>query len=62
MQQYIYHGDKLTDKKYKGQICTGIINPKTGKFRRGKNGNMLINFTEFGQVLIIGRCLRKLKI
>jgi hypothetical protein len=57
MQLYKYHGDKLTDQKHKGKVCT-LPKRANGKCFRGKNGNMLADFN--GELVnIIGRCLRK---
>lgn len=60
-QQYIYHGDLLAKQisPYAGQICTAMRRPD-GKCLRGKNGNMLMNFS--GSLVIIpARHLRKIK-
>lgn len=57
---YIYLGDRLTDPKFKGNICTAVRR-KNGKCIRGRNGNMLVQF-ETGEVaVVIARLLRKIK-
>jgi len=57
--EYIYHGDRLTDKKFKGQQCVAIRR-SNGKTIRGKNGNMLVQF-ENQKVVVLARQLRKIK-
>jgi hypothetical protein len=56
---YRYLGDKYTDQKYKGSICSAVRR-KDGKCIRGKNGSMLVQFEEV-KVVVIGRLLRKIK-
>jgi hypothetical protein len=56
---YIYRGDRITDKKYKGQYCVAVRRPD-GKTIRGRNGNMLVMFGEM-KVVLLGRQLRKIK-
>lgn len=58
--QYIYHGDKLTDPAYKKQPCKAVRN-SAGKCIRGKNSNMLVEFIDGTQVVIMARMLRKIK-
>lgn len=58
-QAYYYLGDKLTDEKYRRQICFGVQRPD-GKYLRGKNGNMLVVF-ENEKVIVLARLLRKIK-
>lgn len=60
MQLYKYHGDKLTDPKLKGKICT-LPKRANGKCYRGRNGTMLAEFETGERVTIIGRLLRKVK-
>ena len=56
---YIYHGDKLTDAQYKKQPCKAVrIN---NKCVRGANSNMLVEFENGTQVVIMARTLRKIK-
>jgi hypothetical protein len=57
---YIYHGDKLTNPKYKKQHCKAVRNA-SGKCIRGKNSNMLVEFGNGDQVVIMARTLRKIK-
>lgn len=59
--QYIYHGDKLTESKYKKQQCKAVRNT-SGKCIRGKNSNMLVEFGNGDQVVIMARTLRKIKV
>ena len=55
---YKYKGDKLTDPKFKGAICT-FPKKANGKCFRGKNGNMIADFN--GELVnIVGRLLRKI--
>jgi hypothetical protein len=56
---YKYLGDRLTDPKYKGAICTAVRR-QNGKCIRGKNGAMLVQF-ESATVVVIARLLRKTK-
>lgn len=57
--EYIYHGDKLTDPKYKKQPCNAVR--KNGKCIRGKNSNMLVEFAGGDQVVIMAKTLRKIR-
>lgn len=57
--QYIYRGDRLTDKKFKGQLCVAVRS-SNGKTIRGKNGNMLVQFGN-QKVVVLARQLRKIK-
>ncbi|KEQ31212.1 hypothetical protein N180_02895 [Pedobacter antarcticus 4BY] len=59
MNEYVYHGDKLTDPKYKKQPCKAVR--KNGKCIRGKNSNMLVEFTGGDKVVIMARTLRKIR-
>jgi hypothetical protein len=58
--KYIYLGDRLTDEKLKDKKCESVLR-QNGKCIRGKNGNMLVKF-ETGNVVVIARLLRKIKI
>lgn len=58
--QYLYLGDKFTDPKYKGSTCAAVRRPD-GKCIRGKNGNMLVEFSWGEKVVVVGRLLRKIK-
>jgi hypothetical protein len=58
--QYIYHGDKATDTSYRKQACKAVRNAQ-GKCIRGKNSNMLVEFANGDQVVIMARTLRKIK-
>jgi hypothetical protein len=60
MPDYIYHGDKLSDHKFKRQVCTAVRRP-SGKCIRGKNSNMLVVFETGETVVILARTLRKIK-
>lgn len=60
MMEYKYLGDRFTDTKYKNATCLAVRN-KAGKCIRGRNGNMLVEFTAGGRAVIIARLLRKLK-
>ena len=60
MMQYIYHGSKDTDLKYKKQPCKAVRNA-AGKCIRGKNSNMLVEFENGDQVVIMARTLRKIQ-
>ena len=59
MFMYKYLGDKNTDLNLKGQTCAAIR--KNGKCVRGKNGNMLVEFDNGEQHVVIARLLRKIK-
>ena len=56
-KNYVYQGDKLTGKQYKGMHCMAILRPD-GKCIRGKNGNMLVSFNGT-KVVVLARQLRK---
>ena len=58
MKEYLYRGDRLTDKWYKGKFCRAIRRPD-GKCIRGKNGNMLVSFDGV-KAVVVARQLRKL--
>ena len=55
---YIYRGDRMTDPKYKMQPCNAVLNEK-GKCIRGKNSNMLVEFS-FGKANVLARQLRRI--
>ena len=55
---YKYLGDRLTDKKYKGQLCNAVRN-YVGKCIRGRNSNMLVKFENGDTVVVNARLLRK---
>lgn len=57
---YIYHGDRMTDVKYKKQECKAIRR-LSGKCIRGRNSNMLVQFGDGSIVVIMARLLRKIK-
>jgi hypothetical protein len=57
---YIYLGDRMTDPKYKKQTCDAVRRPD-GKCIRGRNGNMLVKFSNGDVVNVLGRLLRKKK-
>jgi hypothetical protein len=57
---YIYHGDKLTDVLFKKKPCKAV-RKENGKCIRGKNSNMLVEFENGIQVVIMARTLRKIK-
>lgn len=57
---YRYLGDKITDAKYKNQICEAVRRPNDGKCIRGKNSNMLVKFLDGTTVVILARKLRKI--
>lgn len=61
MQLYKYLGDRLTDQKYKGQLCSAVRRTD-GKCIRGKNGSMLVQFISGEKSVVIGRLLRKVKV
>jgi hypothetical protein len=58
--EYTYRGDRFTDPALKGKACAAVRRPD-GKCIRGKNGSMLVKFDGVGNVVIIGRQLRKIK-
>ncbi len=59
MNEYIYIGDRFSERTYKDQICKAVRRPD-GKCIRGRNGNMLVNF-EGITVVVQARLLRKIK-
>ena len=54
---YRYLGDRFTDYRLNGQLCTSVCRPD-GKSIRGKNGSMLVSF-EGKKVIVVARLLRK---
>ena len=57
---YIYLGDRFTDPKLRRMACKAVRND-SGKCSRGKNGNMLVEFENGVQHVIVARLLRKIK-
>lgn len=57
---YTYTGDRNTDKKYRGATCEAIRN-SSGKCIRGRNGNMLVRFSDGAAAVVVARLLRKVK-
>ena len=58
-QEYVYLGDRSTERLYKGEKCKAVRR-NNGKCIRGRNGNMLVRFNEM-QVVVQARLLRKIK-
>lgn len=58
--EYLYRGDRLTDPSLVGQPCKAVRRPD-GKCIRGKNGSMLVEFSDGRVVVVLGRQLRKLE-
>lgn len=56
--EYIYLGDRLTDGKFKGQQCSAVR--IDNKCVRGKNSNMLVEFSGGEKVIVLARRLRKI--
>jgi hypothetical protein len=59
MSQYRYIGDRFTDPDLKGKLCNAVRRDD-GKCIRGKNGNMLVDFSGI-KVNVVARLLRKVK-
>lgn len=57
---YTYHGDRHTDPKYRKATCEAV-RATSGKCIRGKNGNMLVMFTDGATCVVVARLLRKVK-
>jgi hypothetical protein len=57
--EYVYLGDRNTDALLKNDFCKAVRRPD-GKCIRGKNGSMLIQFTNGKKSVIVGRLLRKI--
>lgn len=57
---YKYLGDKLTSIVLKNKHCTAVKNCK-GKCIRGRNSNMLVEFSGGQKVVVLARLLRKVK-
>lgn len=55
---YRYLGDRWTRSELRGARCCSVRRPD-GKCRRGKNGNMLVQFDTGEVVVVVGRLLRK---
>jgi hypothetical protein len=60
LMEYSYLGDRNTDPLYKKMPCSAIRNAK-GKCIRGRNGNMLVLFSDGRKAVVVARLLRKLK-
>ncbi|WP_128543958.1 hypothetical protein [Larkinella soli] len=56
--EYIYLGDRMTDPKLKGAACRAVRRTD-GKTIRGRNGSMLVQFSDGRVCVVIGRRLRK---
>lgn len=59
MMEYTYRGDRFTDPELKGMQCQAVR--KNGKCIRGKNGSMLVKFSNGQTAVILARQLRKIK-
>lgn len=59
--EYIYLGDKFTAPELKNTPCRAIRNNR-GKCIRGRNANMLVEFNNGIQAVILARRLKKIKI
>lgn len=57
---YIYHGDRHTDVRFKKQNCNAVRR-ENGKCIRGRNGNFLVEFENGERAVVVGRLLRKNK-
>ena len=57
--EYKYLGDRLTSADLKGKLCQAVRSNQ--KCIRGRNGNMLVEFSNGKKAVIIARLLRKLK-
>jgi len=55
---YTYLGDRQTDQKYKMRTCNAV-RTSLGKCIRGKNGNMLVIFSDGTKAVVLARLLRK---
>jgi ribosomal protein L14 len=58
-RNYIYLGDRMTDPELKGGVCKAVVRAD-GKCIRGKNGSMLVSFSD-KKVVVIAKLLRKNK-
>lgn len=58
--EYKYLGDRMTDARFKGQLCSAVRR-SDGKCIRGKNSNMLVIFQDGTTAVIMARLLRKIK-
>ena len=56
---YVYLGDRMTDRPFKGQYCKAVRR-SDGKCIRGKNANMLVDFHGI-RAVVLARLLRKVK-
>ena len=59
--EYKYLGDCFSDSSLKGQLCKAVRR-QDGKCVRGKNSNMLVEFSDGNKVVILSRLLRKLSL
>lgn len=58
-KEYLYLGDRMTKQNLKRKSCNGLM--KNGKYIRGRNGSMLVRFSNGETHVIIGRLLRIIK-
>lgn len=59
MTIYRYLGDRWTRAELRGARCIAVRRPD-GKCIRGKNGSMLVEFTDGQRHVVLGRLLRKI--
>lgn len=57
---YIYLGDRLTRPELRRMPCR-VVRRADGKYIRGRNGNMLVEFDSVSKCVILVRLLRKIK-
>ena len=57
--EYTYLGDRNTDGALKKAQCRAVRS--NGKCIRGKNGSMLVQFSDGRLMVVLGRLLRKIK-
>ena len=56
---YKYLGDKFSSESLKGSVCKAVTRPD-GKCIRGRNGNMLVEFSG-KKAVVVARLLRKVQ-
>lgn len=58
MTHYVYRGDRWTMASLRGRHCEAVRRAD-GRCIRGRNGNMLVRFTNGEVCVVLGRQLRK---
>lgn len=58
-REYIYLGDRLTDKRLKRKYCRAVLREDGKCIRAGSK--MLVEFPGYGKAVVLARRLRRIK-